>query len=44
MIFRSWKQETAVRPIKKGAFDFIEKPLDLTVFLITVKNALDKTN
>jgi DNA-binding NtrC family response regulator len=35
--------ETAVEAIKKGAFDFIEKPLDLNRFLITVKNALDKT-
>lgn len=35
--------ETAVEAIKKGAFDFIEKPLDLNRLLITVKNALDKT-
>jgi DNA-binding NtrC family response regulator len=35
--------ETAVESIKKGAFDFIEKPLDLNRLLITVKNALDKT-
>ena len=34
--------ETAVDCIKKGAFDFIEKPLDLTRVLITVKNAADK--
>jgi len=34
--------ETAVDSIKKGAFDFIEKPLDLNRLLITVKNALDK--
>jgi len=33
--------ETAVDAIKKGAFDFIEKPLDLNRLLITVKNALD---
>ena len=35
--------ETAVECIKKGAFDFIEKPLDLNRILITVKNATDKT-
>jgi DNA-binding NtrC family response regulator len=34
--------ETAVECIKKGAFDFIEKPIDLNRLLITVKNALDK--
>ncbi len=34
--------ETAVECIKKGAFDFIEKPLDLNRMLITTKNALDK--
>ncbi|MGC8803251.1 MAG: sigma-54-dependent transcriptional regulator, partial [Bacteroidales bacterium] len=28
---------------KKGAFDFIEKPLDLNRLLVTIKNALDKT-
>ncbi len=33
---------TAVACIKKGAFDFIEKPLDLNRILITVKNATDK--
>ncbi len=34
--------ETAVRCIKKGAFDFIQKPLDLNRLLITLKNATDK--
>lgn len=34
--------ETAVTCIKKGAFDFIEKPIDLNRLLITTKNALDK--
>lgn len=34
--------ETAVKCIKNGAFDFIEKPIDLNRLLITVKNALDK--
>ena len=33
---------TAVDAIKKGAFDFIEKPLDLNRILITLKNATDK--
>jgi len=36
--------ETAVEAIKKGAFDFIEKPLDLNRLLITIRNALDKAN
>ncbi|GAB1416334.1 sigma-54 dependent transcriptional regulator [Paludibacter sp.] len=36
--------ETAVECIKKGAFDFIEKPIDLNRLLITVRNALDKGN
>ncbi len=35
--------ETAVQAIKKGAFDFIEKPLDLNRILVTVRNAKDKT-
>ena len=34
--------ETAVECIKKGAFDFIEKPIDLNRLLITLRNALDK--
>ena len=33
---------TAVDCIKKGAFDFIQKPLDLNRILITIKNATDK--
>ena len=35
--------DTAVDTIKKGAFDFIEKPLDLNRILITIKNAMDKS-
>ncbi len=35
--------ETAVQAIKKGAFDFIEKPLDLNRILVTVRNASDKS-
>ncbi|HNW99374.1 MAG TPA: sigma-54 dependent transcriptional regulator [Bacteroidales bacterium] len=34
--------ETAVEAIKKGAFDYISKPLDLNRLLITVRNAMDK--
>ena len=33
---------TAVDCIKHGAFDFIEKPLDLNRLLITIRNATDK--
>ena len=36
--------ETAVECIKKGAFDFIEKPIDLNRLLITLRNALDKSS
>jgi two-component system nitrogen regulation response regulator NtrX len=36
--------DTAVEAIKKGAFDYISKPLDLNRLLITVRNALDKSN
>ena len=35
--------DTAVQAIKKGAFDFIEKPLDLNRILVTIRNAKDKT-
>lgn len=34
--------ETAVDCIKKGAFDFIQKPLDLNRILITIKNASER--
>ena len=36
--------DTAVEAIKKGAFDFIQKPPDLNRLLITLRNALDKRN
>ncbi len=36
--------ETAVECIKKGSFDFIEKPIDLNRLLITVRNALEKNS
>lgn len=34
--------ETAVETIKNGAFDFIEKPLDLNRILVTVRNAMER--
>ena len=34
--------DTAVEAIKKGAFDFIAKPLDLNRLMITIRNATDK--
>ncbi|MEA4867760.1 MAG: sigma-54-dependent Fis family transcriptional regulator [Bacteroidia bacterium] len=36
--------DSAVDCIKKGAFDFIQKPLDLNRILITLRNATDRTN
>ena len=36
--------DTAVECIKKGAFDFIQKPLDLNRILITIKNATEKVH
>lgn len=35
--------ETAVDCIRKGAYDFIAKPLDLNRLMITMRNALDKS-
>ena len=34
--------ETAVTALKNGAYDFIEKPLDLNRLLVTTKNALEQ--
>ncbi|MDP4587011.1 MAG: sigma-54 dependent transcriptional regulator, partial [Flavobacteriales bacterium] len=34
--------ETAVEALKKGAYDFIEKPLDLNRILVTLRNATDQ--
>lgn len=34
--------ETAVDSLKKGAFDYIAKPLDLNRLLVTVRNALER--
>jgi two-component system nitrogen regulation response regulator NtrX len=36
--------DTAVEAIKKGAYDYIAKPLDLNRLLITIRNALDKSS
>lgn len=36
--------DTAVDAVKKGAFDFLAKPIDLNRLLVTVRNALDKTS
>ena len=34
--------ETAVDAVKKGAYDFLTKPVDLNRLLVTLRNALDK--
>lgn len=36
--------ETAVDAVKRGAFDYISKPPDLNRLLITIRNAMDKSN
>ncbi len=36
--------DTAVEAIKKGAFDYISKPLDLNRLLITIRNATDRSS
>ncbi|PVX52583.1 DNA-binding NtrC family response regulator [Balneicella halophila] len=36
--------DTAVEAIKLGAYDFIEKPVDLNRLLVTLRNGLDKSN
>lgn len=36
--------ETAVETIKRGAYDYISKPLDLNRLLITIRNAMEKSN
>lgn len=35
--------DTAIEAIKKGAFDYLAKPLDLNRILVTSRNALDKS-
>ena len=44
MISGHWDIDTAVSCIKKGAFDFLSKPLDLNRILITIKNATERSN
>jgi DNA-binding NtrC family response regulator len=34
--------DTAVDAIKKGAYDFIEKPLDLNRLLVSIRNAIER--
>ncbi len=34
--------ETAVEAVKKGAYDFLAKPIDLNRLLVTVRNGMDK--
>ncbi len=36
--------DTAVEAIKKGAFDYIAKPLDINRIMVTLRNAMDKNN
>jgi two-component system, NtrC family, nitrogen regulation response regulator NtrX len=36
--------DTAVEAIKKGAYDYISKPLDLNRLLVSIRNALEKKN
>jgi two-component system nitrogen regulation response regulator NtrX len=36
--------DTAVEAVKKGAFDYIQKPPDLNRLLITLRNAIDKSS
>jgi DNA-binding NtrC family response regulator len=36
--------DTAVEAIKKGAYDFIEKPLDLNRLLVTIRNATERND
>jgi DNA-binding NtrC family response regulator len=35
--------DTAVEAIRKGAFDYISKPLDLNRMLVTIRNAMDRS-
>ncbi len=36
--------DTAVEAVKKGAFDFLAKPIDLNRLLVTIRNAIDKSD
>lgn len=35
--------ETAVEAVKKGAYDYLPKPIDLNRLLVSIRNALEKT-
>ncbi len=35
--------ETAVEAVKKGAYDFLAKPIDLNRLLVTVRNAIERS-
>ena len=43
MITGHGNEETAFEAAKKGAYDFIQKPIDLNRVLLTVRNAMDKS-
>ncbi len=36
--------DTAVDAIRKGAYDFLEKPLDLNRVLVSIRNAMDRSD
>ncbi len=36
--------ETAVDAVKKGAYDYLAKPIDLNRLLVSIRNALEKSN
>ena len=44
MISAHGNLENAIKATKMGAFDFIEKPIDRDKLLISIRNAVDKTN
>lgn len=44
MISGHGTMDTAIEATKKGAFDFISKPPDLNKLLITIRNAIEKSN
>ena len=43
MISGHANMDTAVEATKKGAYDFLEKPPDLNRLLVTIRNAMDKS-
>ena len=43
MITGHGNEETAFEAAKKGAYDFIQKPIDLNRVLLTIRNAMDKS-